>query len=215
MSNNEVKKTIEEYLSSEDGIKRIDSRIHQFISIYKKIGIAFLVGLGLFIILAITSGLTSKQNIIVWLHDKIFGIEELIIEKISEATTKEPAISYHRSFILDDPNQRIEKMLFLARPGQKIEIYLEVSHYGTSLEKHRINVWLDERILYENKVDIKGGFKEISDFVFSPKNTPPLREESIHSIEFNLVDNQSPSLDDKIFIDCVVVVYGKRFDENK
>lgn len=215
---NKIETRVDGYLSKQAGINKVEARIKKYFSTYLRILKAFLLGLGIVFVAIILSGLITKQNLFVLLHDSMFGTEkpgEPLIEKIKESITKEAAISYHRSFILKDPNQPNERMLFFAEKGQEVKIYLVVDHYGAKEERRLLNVWLNGKTLYEETEDIKGGFKNITKEVFHEDRKVTSGQESIHELEFNLSDAQSPNLDDKVFIDCVIIVLGKELDENK
>jgi hypothetical protein len=212
------------YLSSEDGINKIDTRIKNHFSTYLRVLKAFLLGLGIFFSVIILSGLITKQNLFVLLHDAMFGTEKPekpLIEKIKESITENAAISYHRSFMLNSPKPRGEKMLFVAEPGQKIMIYLDVEHTGAMGNRHSLNVWLDDEELYYKKTNIKGGFKDITKYVFHEGSKAPSGQKDLHKLEFNLSDfsDEDEDLDierikDTVIIDCVIIVTGKNLDEN-
>ncbi|UCH96299.1 MAG: hypothetical protein JSV88_05440 [Candidatus Aminicenantes bacterium] len=212
---NKIETRVDDYLASEAGINKIETRIKKYFSIYLRILKAFFIGLGIIFIVIISSGLITKQNLFVLLHDKMFGTKEHLIEKIKEAITKGAAISYHRSLILEGPRKRNEKMLFFAESGQEIMIYLDVEHSGDMENRRLLNVWVNEDELYYQKEDIKGGFKFITNKVFPKDGKVPSGQQNIHTLEFNLSDYQSQDLEDKVIIDCVIIVSGKKLDENE
>jgi hypothetical protein len=191
---------------NEDDIKKIvDEKISSYIKPIKY----FLYGLVAFFIIGFGSELILPKNLIRIIHDGIFGEEKFLINKIDKGLQSEVGISYHRSFMLYSQNQRSERMLFFAEKGQKVKVYVETSHYGTSLEKRKLIVELDHQILWDGVEDFKGGFNDITDNVFNQKNTIPYKEENVYSLEFSLDDSQPQNLNDKVFVDCVIIVFGK------
>jgi len=219
---NKIGTRIDDYISSEAGINKIETRIKEYFSAYLRILKAFLLGLGIIFSVIILSGLITKQNLFVLLHDAMFGTKETekpIIKKIKEAIINGAAISYQRSFILEDITQ-VEKMLFYAEPGQEVKIFLDIEHHGAKEERHLLMVELDEKSLYDNEKVIKKGFHTITDKIF-PKDVKVASEgDKIHTLKFYLKDFSETGIKiedikDKVSIDCIILVYGKRLDENE
>lgn len=201
MSNNSDKKNL-----SEDNIKKIvDERILSYVRIVKY----FLYGLTGFLILGFGSGLILPKNLLRIIHEGMFGEEKVLINKIGKGIQSEVGISYHRSFLLYSPDQREERMLFFAEEGQTVKVYLETSHYGGGLERRRLIVELNDQIIWDRVEDFEGGFKDITTRVFSEDRPVSYREENVHALEFSLDDTQPIDLSDKVFVDCVIIVFGK------
>lgn len=200
--------TDKKYITEEDIEKIVEKHMSSYINIIKY----FLYGFAGFLIIGFGSGLILPKNILREIHDGLFGSEKIIINKIGKSIRSEVGVSYHRSFLLKSPDQREEIMLFFAQEGQKVKVYLETSHYGKSKEKRRIIVALDNQILWDKIEDFKGGFKDITSRVFAKEKPMTYREESVHALEFFLDVTQPTDLIDTVFLDCVIIVYGKLSD---
>lgn len=168
----------------------------------------FIYGLVSLIFLIIITGLITKRNLIILVHDTIFNYPNKTNSTIQKILSSEVAISYHRSFWLENPDQPNEKMLFYASPSQRVQVYIESSHYGTSIERRKVIAWLNETELGNPKADFKGGFKDITKKLFNEESSFSIRGENIHLLEFGLDQTQPIDLNDKVYIDCVIIVFG-------
>lgn len=195
-------------LTEKDVKEIVEDRISSYLKLVKY----FLYGLTGFFIIGFASGLILPKNLLRVIHDGLFGNEKIVINKIETSLKSEVGISYHRSFILKSPDQREEKMLFFAEENQRVKVYLETSRLGGSREKYKLIVTIDDKILWEKVEDIKGGFKDITSRIFSKDRPITPREENVHALEFSLDDTQPKDLDDNVFVDCVILVYGKLSD---
>jgi len=195
-------------LTEKDVKKIVEDRISSYLKLVKY----FLYGLTGFFIIGFASGLILPKNLLRVIHDGLFGNEKIVINKIETSLQSEVGVSYHRSFTLHSPDQRQERMLFFAEDDQRVKVYLETSHYGKSLEKRRLIVQIDKQILWDKVEDIKGGFKDITPKIFSENKPTTDREENVHALEFSLDDTQLIDLEDMVFVDCVILVFGKLSD---
>jgi len=168
--------------------------------------------LGIFVaILAIFVVIIFK--IVFFPNNEIEKSATKVKNEIRKLINSEVGISYHKSFILKSINDRKKTMLFFAQKGHSVKYYLEISHYGSSDEKYNLIVELNNETILKTSSEFRGGFRDITSKVLSEKAKFINRDENVHALEFSLDDSQSENIDDKIIVDCVIVVLGKISDE--
>jgi|SRR6185369_3275293 len=176
----------------------IDEYIKDRIRNYRVITIAFLFGLGGFVI-ALATNLLDIREVIQDLHSRAFPVR-------ADAGML-TAYSNEAQLRASDPRTETWAMTFYAERGQKVLLHLDLNHRFTGDgPKRRVLVYMDN-VRRDSLVDNAAtGFHDITEsLTWSAGLT---REENIHAIRFELDDTQPVILTDEVSIACIVHVRG-------
>lgn len=121
-----------------------------------------------------------------------------------------PALSYQATIELrwQDPRSQSKGVIFYAEPGQKVRLYVNLTHRFDGLGGLRkVLLYIDGKLITKPLTQVLGGFTLISDYL---NHEPTVgREQNIHSLRFDLDDTQSADLTDEVTISYIIHVYGK------
>lgn len=159
----------------------VESIIDEKLRVYRRIAYAFLLGFTGLIIVLVANQLVSRQSLLVFIHDQLFGSER----SLREAIDKSVALSYSEQFTLgtDDPVQYVS---FYANETQKVIALVDVKHYGTG-NRNKVLIKLDQmdELLYDKvddldfqKVDLTERVRKIGHFTSGA--------EHVHTLTFQL-----------------------------
>jgi hypothetical protein len=118
--------------------ERVEAVFAAKLAEYKRVGYAFLLGLGLVFSVLIGDGLLSKHSLLVFLHDEVFGGFE---KNLASAMARSVNFSYSNQFWLDKTTST-QFVTFYADKAQNVNALIEIKHSGGG-QTRKVTIKLD------------------------------------------------------------------------